>query len=240
MKYLLILTSFLILSCEAGTAEAPKKKVATDEFNQENATSKKAKLSLPLEAYEVKMSEVKAPQQSSTKVLWIGKYGDYHFNTAYLKNISVYERAALGYVATFVGNGCNYEGDFNLNEEHYLKCQFLAELDLGYQCSDRHLGFLRSMFKNDKKALADLAGPCPEIIYGATSQTMLTEISIEAPLKNEIQVKYHVSGVYLRESIDWDYDVVDVFIVGGTSKDPSISLKSHQESEVKYTKFNVE
>ena len=96
------------------------------------------------------------------------------------------------------------------------------------------------MFKNDKKALADLAGPCPEIIYGATSQTMLTEISIEAPLKNEIQIKYHVSGVYLRESIDWDYDVVDVFVVGGTSKDPSISLKSHQESEVKYTKFNVE
>jgi hypothetical protein len=240
MKYLLILTLFLILSCEAGTSEAPKKKGSTDEYDQENATSEKNKLSLPLEAFEVKMSEVKAPQQSCTKVLWINKDGDFQFNTAYLKNISVYERAALGYVATFVGNGCNYEGDFNLNKEHYLKCQFLAELDLGYQCSDRHLGFLRSMFKNDKNALAELAGPCPEIIYGATSQTMLTKISIEAPLKNEIRVKYHVSGVNLRETTDWDYDVVDVFGIGGTSEDPKISLKSHQESKVKYTKFNVE
>ncbi|MFM8596723.1 MAG: hypothetical protein ACKOBN_06490 [Flavobacteriales bacterium] len=233
MKSLLPLTLILMASCssksnESKTNENPPK--ATQTERQDERSIEKTELSQPLELIKIKPNDFKAPHSGKTKFMWRdAKTFDIVLNQEYIKNISIYERAALGFVASSVGNGCNYEGE----GQQHLNCDILSALNLGYQCSDRHLGFLRSMFKDDPKVLKELQEPCPEIVDGATSQTTFDYINIEVVNKTTIVVSYMVSGVYLRESISWEYTVTDTFEVLGDG----LVRKKHEESKVKESKF---
>jgi len=115
-------------------------------------------------------------------------------NENYLKNISQPEKAALAYVATFIGNDCEWDGEVNADRSN-LKCKILSSLDLGYQCSDRHIGFLRKWFAKDSTALEALK-PCRTMPNTATIQSTFDEIVIKTSAQDQtIQIRYKVSGI---------------------------------------------
>ena len=90
-------------------------------------------------------------------------------NEAFLDTISEEEKAAIGFVATFVGNECDWDGAYKEDRSN-LVCTILDALDLGYQCSDTHLGFLREWFANDTASLNLLSSEsCPTLPGGSTN-----------------------------------------------------------------------
>ncbi len=90
-------------------------------------------------------------------------------NEAFLDTISEEEKAAIGFVATFVGNECDWDGAYKEDRSN-LVCTVLDALDLGYQCSDTHLGFLREWFDSDTASLNVLSSDsCPTLPGGSTN-----------------------------------------------------------------------
>ena len=156
MKYLLSFTLLLLASCNSNPKDSKKIPTPIEAAKSEQKdthTLYKTKLTQPLELIKIKPEDFNAPHHGKTKFMWRdAKTFDIVLNHEYIKTMSIYERAALGYVASSTGNGCNYEGE----GAEYLNCDILSALNLGYQCSDRHLGFLRSMFQDDKKVLQEL------------------------------------------------------------------------------------
>ncbi len=131
-------------------------------------------------------------------------------NENYIKNISEPEKAALAYVATFIGNECEWDGNVN-DDRSNLKCKILTSLNLGYQCSDTHKFFLRIWFKRDAKSLKNLE-ICRGRHSGATIQTTFDEISIITNAQDQtILINYKVKGFNMREGTVWNYTKIDKF-----------------------------
>ena len=155
-------------------------------------------------------------------------------NEDFCKTITEPERAALGYVATFIGNECNWDGDYK-NDRSNLKCKILTALNLGYQCSDKHLGFLRQMFKNDPKVLEELKSEnCPTTPDGATIQNTFDEIVLTTK-GNEILIFFKVSGMNLREAKSWSWTETDRFLIN----DGNLKLIKKEKSDVKQEKLEM-
>ena len=87
------------------------------------------------------------------------------------------------------------------NDRSNLKCKVLSELNLGYQCSESHLGFLRHWFREDTKALERLED-CPTTPFTATVQETFDSISI-AVEGQSIIVNFSVTGYNIREDLEW-------------------------------------
>jgi hypothetical protein len=151
-------------------------------------------------------------------------------NISFCKTISEPEKAALGYVATFIGSDCNWDGDFN-DDRNNLKCKILTALNLGYQCSEQHLGFLRKWFKEDKKVLKDLE-TCPTTPYTATSQNTFIKIRLIVKGK-EISVYFEAIGVNTREEKRWAWNETNYFYYDKNQ----LKLIKKKKSNVKYTDF---
>ncbi|KUF41718.1 hypothetical protein AS361_01505 [Myroides marinus] len=117
----------------------------------------------------------------------------------YFKTISEQQKAALGYVITFVGNECQWQDQANKTQREGLICKLLSALDLGEQCSEKHLSFLRSWFKKDVKVLDELK-TCPTIPETSTVQTMFNSIKI-----SQVQSKIIVftEEVYINSREDY-------------------------------------
>lgn len=131
-------------------------------------------------------------------------------NESFLKIISNQEKAALGYVATLIGNECDWDGAVNADRSN-LKCKILTALNLGYQCSDSHLGFLKQWFSKDKTIL-DKLEICPTMPVTATIQTTFVEIELfNNKITKIITITYKVTGVNVRESESWSYKQTDIF-----------------------------
>jgi hypothetical protein len=124
-------------------------------------------------------------------------------NNEYLASISESEKAALAYVATFVGNDCDWEGEAKPDRSN-LRCKLISALELGCQCSATHLNFLRRWFRNDSNALERL-NDCPTIPFTATKQTTFDKINISSS-KNNIVVYFEASGINTREEKSWEWD----------------------------------
>jgi len=129
-------------------------------------------------------------------------------NDTLVRQLSDSERAAIGYIATFVGNECDWDGPYNDNRDN-LKCKILTALDLGYQCSDKHLSFLKQWFKDDKAVLTELTG-CPTTPEGATVQDTFDELSIHTK-GDHLTVSFKVSGYSMRENQSWSWTEKDHF-----------------------------
>ncbi|MCA0426170.1 MAG: hypothetical protein LCH37_01930 [Bacteroidetes bacterium] len=160
--------------------------------------------------------------EEKVKVLWRDSSAKLVINQTYCKGISEPEKAAIGYVATFVGNDCEWEG----NTEN-LKCSVISALNLGYQCSETHLGFLRNWFKGDTAVLNELEN-CPQTPNTATVQESFDELEISSN-GNTIVVFYKASGINLREGKSWNYSEVVSF----EKDNERIRLKNKERSEVK-------
>lgn len=148
------------------------------------------------------------------------------------KTLSEPERAALGYVATFIGSECDWDGK-GKDDFSNLKCKTLTALDLGYQCSDKHLGFLRKWFKNDSKSLKELQ-ECPTVPYTASSQNTFDYINLKVK-GDKISVEFGVNGVNMRMGESWSYTEIDHFQVYGDN----IKLIKKVESKVKREHFDT-
>jgi hypothetical protein len=112
------------------------------------------------------------------------------------------EKAALAYIATFIGNECEWDGKANENRSN-LRCKILWALDLGYQCSYEHLSFLRLWFRNNKDILNELEN-CPTTPDGATVQNTFDEINLEIE-GDMITVFFKANGINMREEKTWSW-----------------------------------
>jgi hypothetical protein len=121
-------------------------------------------------------------------------------NEEFIKTITDVEKAAIGYVATDIGNECDWDGEFR-DDRSNLKCKILSALDLGYQCSDQHLGFLRKWFINDKDAISSLEN-CGTMPFTSTIQNSFEEITLEKE-GDTIKIFCRIYGFNLRESESW-------------------------------------
>ena len=129
-------------------------------------------------------------------------------NQKFLRTISDPEKAALAYIATFIGNECDWDGPA-ADDRSNLKCKLLTALNLGYQCSAEHLDFLNYWFRSNKEILKELQG-CPTIPDGATIQNTFEAIHLE--VKNQrITLSFDVQAINLREGKSWTWNEKNIF-----------------------------
>ena len=227
-KYLFIVTLVFLASCGQTKNNSDKNDVVVTDtvFNEEKITSE----------IKIKLTD------KTVKFLWrADKYDEAlkdTFNSIFIdedfcKSISDPEKAALGYVATYIGSECQWDGEANEDRSN-LKCKILTSLNFGYQCSDRHIGFLQKWFKNDKKVLDELNDNCPTIPFTASSQETFGEITLTVK-GNQIAIWYSVSGVNIPMGATWDYSETDYFQV---HKD-NIQLLKKDKSKIKRGHFDT-
>lgn len=150
----------------------------------------------------------------------------------YIKTISEPEKAALAYLATSIGNECEWDGKANENRSN-LKCKILWALDLGYQCSPKHLDFLRFWFRNNEDILKELEN-CPTTPDGATVQDTFDEIDLEIK-DNKITTFFKASGINMREEKSWSWTEKHFF----EFKDNELILIKKDISPMEQGKFEV-
>lgn len=152
-------------------------------------------------------------------------------NQDFCRTITNPEKAALGYVATFIGNECWWDGDPS-DKRNNLKCEILSALNLGYQCSDQHLGFLRQWFNQDSVVMKQLEN-CPTTPNTSTIQDTFDEINLITK-GNEIIISFKASGVNLRELDSWSWIETNYFQVDQNR----IRLMKKEQSEVEHKKLD--
>ena len=144
-------------------------------------------------------------------------YSESFLNLDYLERITDQERAAIGYVSTFVGYDCWWEGDLVNDERSNLDCKIISALGLGYQCSESHLGYLRKWFSNDSEVLSELHNSnCPIIPYTASEQNYFSTIKVSTK-EDSISVYYEATGLHMRAHKTWDWSETVYFIATNNS-----------------------
>jgi len=168
----------------------------------------------------------------TVKFLWRDSSSSIVINENFCKTISEPEKAALGYVATFIGNECSWDEDYTEKRDN-LKCAILTALNLDYQCSDKHLGFLRQWFKIDTAALKELED-CPTTPNTSTIQDTFDEIILTTK-GSEITVFYKANGVNMREEQSWNWTETDYF----QFDNDNIKLIKQEKSKVNVEHFDA-
>ena len=144
------------------------------------------------------------------------------------KTLSEPERAAIGFVVTFIGSECNWDGEAK-DDRSNLKCKTLNSLNLGYQCSTEHLGFLRKWFANDNNSIKELKD-CPTMPYTASVQETFEYINLTVK-GNLISVEFGASGVNMQNNFaTWTWTETDYFQVDKQG----LKLIKKQKSKVKH------
>lgn len=184
------------------------------------------------EVTKVDTTKINIIADTNVRFLWRDSSASIVINKKFCKTISDPEKAALGYVATFIGNECLWDGDYTDKRDN-LKCEILTALNLGYQCSDKHLGFLRQWFKYDTKVINELEA-CPTTPNTTTIQDTFDEITLTTK-GNQIAVSYKASGVNLREEKSWSWSQTDYF----QFDKENIKLIKQDKSKVKVEHFDA-
>jgi len=166
---------------------------STSVFPQSNTTSSTA-INKP--------SAENASQDIYIKILWLDTNGSLQLNTSYIKTLTDQQRAALGYIATDVSNECHWDGAKKADESN-LKCKFLSALNLGYQCSETHLSFLKKWFKEDTKVLERLQY-CNKTESSARIQDHFVEVKM-ITTKDSIKILYSAVGEDLDKQKSWSW-----------------------------------
>lgn len=229
MKQLVLYVGTLILLASCGQGN---NKSDTNEIAHADSVSKTDEITL---AKTAKLTD------RTVKFLWRGDKYDPElkdtFNTIIIneelsKTLTDPEKAALGFVVTFIGSECNWDGKAN-DDFSNLKCKTLTSLDLGYQCSDTHLGFLRKWFKNDSKSLEELQN-CPAVPYTASSQSTFDYINLSVK-DNIISVEFGASGFNMPKGERWSWTENDQF----QFDNDNIRLIKKDKSPVKREPFEI-
>lgn len=185
-----------------------------------------------------KKEQVKS-DTTSTNILWRESRYDKQLkdtvntivlNEEYCQTLSEPERAALGYIGSFIGSDNEWDGEPKEDMSN-LKSKILTILNLGYQRSEKHLSFLRKWFKNDPKALSKLEN-CPLIPSGATVQNTFDKIDLTVK-GDTISVDFKASGINLKEGKSWEWTETDLFKFSADD----IKLIKQEKSNEKTTHF---
>lgn len=180
-------------------------------------------------------------EETTVKFLWRemkydstlnDSFNSIFINQEYANTISDPEKAAIGYVATFIGNECWWDGDTKEDRSN-LDCKVITALGLGYQCSEGHLGFLRNWFAADKAVLTELEN-CPTTPYTATVQDTFEEIVVKTK-GDTIIVEYKATGMNLREGKNWEWSEKVHFQVNGDH----LNLIKKDKSDVNQSELEV-
>lgn len=201
-KYCYILTILFIISCGQSRDKSGKIEVVKGDTVYKTKDQTENKLNLSDKKVKFLWRSYKLDEELKDT------FNSIFINEDFCRTISDPERAALGYVATFIGSECWWDGDTN-NDRSNLKCKILTALNLGYQCSDKHLSFLRQWFKNDNKSLKELEN-CPTTPYTATIQNTFDEITLTVK-GNKISVFFKANFVNMREGDSWSWTETDQF-----------------------------
>ncbi|NQY68610.1 MAG: hypothetical protein HRT72_12930 [Flavobacteriales bacterium] len=128
-------------------------------------------------------------------------------NQGCIDTLTEREKAAITYLSTWVGNDCDWEDDNNQLDNN-LKCKIISAFDLGYQCSDKHIGLLTKWFKNDEQAMK-LIGRCTNMERTNKSLTGFYFMDL-ARTGNLFIVTYDIFGVGIKNyfSFEWSAEVV--------------------------------
>ncbi|HJY64634.1 MAG TPA: hypothetical protein VJ455_10800 [Ignavibacteria bacterium] len=123
-------------------------------------------------------------------------------NESYFTNISEPEKAVLGYLATFVGNECQWDGTPN-SEQNNIKCKILTALSMGYQCSDANKEFFKKWFSESSDVMKEIES-CKSTIFSASEQTSFKNISITTK-DDVIKIKYTAikANISKQKMEDW-------------------------------------
>lgn len=158
------------------------------------------------------------------------KINSIFLNEEFIKTISDAEKAAIGYLATGIGNECDWDGKTEEDRSN-LKCKILSALNLGYQCSEQHLGFLRKWFINDKEAISSLEN-CGTMPFTSTIQNSFEEIILEKD-GDTIKIFCKIKGLNSRESQSWSSSNIFYF----RFNNDNIWLIKEEVFDVKSEKF---
>ena len=127
-------------------------------------------------------------------------------NESYFKNVSEPEKAAIGYLATFVGNECQWDGSPN-SEQNNIKCKILSALGLGYQCSESNKDFFKKWFSESSAVINELEN-CKSSLVSTNEQTSFKNISVSTK-NDEIKIKYSAitANISKQKFENWNEEV---------------------------------
>ena len=125
----------------------------------------------------------------------------------------------------------NWDGEHKSVRSN-LKCKILTALDLGYQCSQTHLGFLKKWFKGDDKALKRLED-CSTTPYTATIQNTFDKIQI-IHKNNDFFVIVNASSINSREEISRNWKEINHFVLLNNNKVKFLSKKTIYSKKVSF------
>jgi hypothetical protein len=136
------------------------------------------------------------------KILWWEDV-DVVLNLEFISKMKEEEKAVLALLSTYAGGECIYD------EDTRLECSLTSALNLGYQCSEEHLEFVKKWFLKDYEVFSKINN-CYSIPYSATNQFKFSEIIFS---RNDIriQVLYKIQGVRLAEEYFYNYEVLETF-----------------------------
>lgn len=228
MKYLYIATMVFLASC-GQTDNNPNKNevVIADTITKTEETASKRNFKLTDKTVKFLWREDSYDQELKDT------FNKIVINEELCKALTEPEIAVLGYVGTYIGSECQWDGECN-DDRSNLKCKVLTALNLGYQCSDKHLGFLRKWFKNDKKVLAEFDYNCPTKPYTASSQNAFDEIKLTVK-GNDISVWFSVIGVNMPMGESWSYTETNYFQLNNDN----VRLIKKEQSKVKREHFDT-
>lgn len=207
MKYLYIITLALFTSCNQANNNTDK----NEDIEAMSLTDKTVKFLWKQGSYDDEGNF---------------KYMETVVDNELYKTLSEPEIAALGYVVTFIPSNCWWVGHFKGVHDTDMECYILSALDLGYQCSDKHLGFLREWFKNDTASLKKF-DECPKIPDTATNQGFFEEITLTTE-GNKISVSFKPYWMSFGTGKSWSWSETNYFEFDGEH----IKLIKQEESEV--------
>jgi len=164
------------------------------------------------------------PADGPIKLLWIAEQYDSQFkmnvptiqlNKSYLQNMNEAEKAIVAYYATFHGNECWWDNDKPNDDRSNLKCVLISALNLGYQCSDTHLNFIRKWYSNQPELLNELEY-CPTIPNTSTLQDAFEDIYVERR-GDYFTIRFNICAVNLRENLTRCYEEIHTYRILPTS-----------------------
>ncbi len=151
-------------------------------------------------------------------------------NRRYLDQAPDQVKAAIGFVGTFIGSECDWDGQAN-DSMTDLSCKLIKALGWGYQCSSTHLGILRRWLRNETELLKEL-DDCPVIPYTASRQTTFDTMSVETN-GDTITVRFKASGINMPMEKSWQWHGIYQFRSSGDE----LRLVRKEESEPQYSTF---
>lgn len=139
---------------------------------------------------------------NDVKILW-WEETEVVLNLEFISKMNDEERAVLALLSTYAGGECMNDEDNN------FKCSLTSALNLGNQCSEEHLAFVKKWFLKDYDVYTSLSD-CYSVPYTATNQFKFSEIYFSRSY-NRIIVNYKIQGVRFEEEYFYNYKIKETF-----------------------------